>query len=47
VEIRNKDRPVKMDDEVPVTIPNIMFHQSTGQAEIASSKKDKIGHVAG
>jgi len=36
-----------MDDEVPVTIPNIMFHWSIGQAETASSKKDKIGRVSG
>jgi hypothetical protein len=33
--------------KVPVIIPNIMFHESIGWAEIASSKKDKMGHVSG
>jgi hypothetical protein len=49
-EIRGDKRQrqqVKMDDKVPVVIPNIMFHQSIGWAERASSKKDKTGHVSG
>jgi len=36
-----------MDEKVPARIPNIMFHKSIGWAEIASSKKDKTGHVSG